>query len=64
MILSMIKATNVIKELSTQIIRKKFRVMLGGQPITQAFAEKLGADAGVSDAVIGAKICQERLKMD
>jgi trimethylamine corrinoid protein len=41
----------VIKILEERGIRDKYKVMIGGAPVTTRFAEKIGADAYTEDAV-------------
>ena len=36
---------------------EKVKVIVGGPPITDDFSRSIGADAGVSDAIEGLKIC-------
>ena len=40
---------------------KAYKVMVGGAPITQEFADKVGADAYTSDAASAAKKAKEIL---
>ena len=40
----------VIEDLKKEGLRDKVRVIVGGQPITQEFAQQIGADAYVDDA--------------
>jgi methanogenic corrinoid protein MtbC1 len=41
---------NVIEELKKAGLRDKVKVMVGGRPISQAYADKIGADAYGQDA--------------
>ena len=46
---------DVIKALEMEGIRDKVKVMVGGAPVTQKFAEEVGADAYANDAVEAVK---------
>ncbi len=41
----------VIEMLKEQGLRDRFKVMIGGGPISQAFADKIGADSYTENAV-------------
>ena len=43
--------TDIIKALRATRLRDKVKVMIGGAPITQSFADQIGADAYAKDAV-------------
>lgn len=47
---------NVVLELKRQGLRDGLKVIVGGAPMTQKFAEKIGANASAYDAVEGVKI--------
>jgi 5-methyltetrahydrofolate--homocysteine methyltransferase len=47
---------SVIAELEGQGLRDGVKVIVGGAPMTQEFAEEIGADAVASDAVMGVRI--------
>lgn len=47
---------NVIAELDRHGLREGVRVIVGGAPMTQEYAEKIGADAAAKDAVEGVRI--------
>lgn len=49
----------VIKILKEENIRDRFKVMVGGGPISNNFAEKIGADAYTTDASKAAKRAKE-----
>jgi 5-methyltetrahydrofolate--homocysteine methyltransferase len=49
---------NVITLLEREGIRKKVKVIIGGAPVTQEFAIKIGADAAAKDAIDGVRICR------
>ena len=48
----------VIKKLEEQNVRDKFKVMVGGGPISQSFADKIHADGYSSDAVEEVKLAK------
>lgn len=52
----------VIKILNEENIRDKFKVMVGGGPISNSFAERIGADAYTTDASKAAKRAKELAK--
>jgi 5-methyltetrahydrofolate--homocysteine methyltransferase len=47
---------NVVLELKRQGLRDDIKVIIGGAPLTQRYAEKIGADAAAHDAVEGIRI--------
>ncbi|MBO3769392.1 MAG: corrinoid protein [Thermoproteota archaeon] len=49
---------NVINALKKAGLRDKVKVIVGGAPITEEFARKIGADAYGKDAVVGVEICK------
>lgn len=55
---------NVIKALRETGLRDKVRVIVGGAPITDEFAKKIGADAAAKDAIEGVNICKMWLAGD
>jgi corrinoid protein of di/trimethylamine methyltransferase len=50
---------NVITELRNAAIRDEVKVIIGGAPITDEYAEKIGADAAARDAVDGVRIIRQ-----
>lgn len=50
---------NVIKELEKARQRDKVKVIVGGAPLTEEYAKKIGADAYAPDAVSGVNICKK-----
>ncbi|MEM3564305.1 MAG: corrinoid protein [Candidatus Jordarchaeaceae archaeon] len=50
---------NVIKELEKANLRSKVKVIVGGAPLTEEYAKKIGADAYAPDAVAGVNICKK-----
>jgi len=59
---TMIEMENVIKALKDAGLRDKVKIIIGGAPITQEYAEKIGADAAARDAVEGVNICKSWIK--
>ena len=48
----------VINALKEAGIRDKIKVMVGGAPVTQSFADEIGADAYTPDAATAAEVCR------
>lgn len=48
---------DLTKRLEGLGLRKQYRVIVGGAPVTQAYADRIGADAYGSDAVNAVKQC-------
>ena len=55
---TMVEMENVIKALKEAGLRDKVKVIIGGAPVTEEFARKIGADAYAPDAVQGVRICK------
>ncbi|CAH2213915.1 corrinoid protein [Tepidibacter aestuarii] len=56
---TMVGMEEVIKILKKENIRDQFKVMVGGGPISQSFADKIGADAYTNSAGEAAKVAKE-----
>ncbi len=56
---TMVEMGNVIRGLEKAELRDGVKVIVGGAPITQEYAEEIGADAAAQDAVEGVRICSE-----
>ena len=58
---------DVVKAAMAAGIRDQVKIMLGGAPISEAFAEKIGADICTHDATSAAeaavKFCQKRSRL-
>ncbi len=54
----------VIEEVEKLGLRKSLKVVIGGAPITQDFALKIGADAAATDAVEGVRIIENLIIED
>jgi corrinoid protein of di/trimethylamine methyltransferase len=52
----------VIEELKKRGIRDKVKVMVGGAPVTQEHAEKIGADGYAGNAVDAVKLAEKLMK--
>lgn len=59
---SMMEMKNVIDALKKAGVRESIKVIIGGHPTSQEFAEEIGADAYGETAFIGSKICKEWIK--
>ena len=57
------KMEDVIEILKKEGLRDKVKVMIGGGPITEDFAEKIGADAYYKTAVEAVKVAKDLLNM-
>jgi len=49
---------DVINALKEAGVRDKVKVMVGGAPVTQGFADEIGADAYTPDAATAAEVCR------
>jgi 5-methyltetrahydrofolate--homocysteine methyltransferase len=54
----MMAQKDVIDALKSAGVRDKVKVMVGGAPVTQSFADEIGADAYTSDAASAAEVCR------
>ena len=50
---------NVIKELKKAGLRGQVKIIVGGAPLTEDYAKKIGADAYAPNAVAGVNICKK-----
>ena len=55
---TMLAQKDVIDALKTAGIRDKVKIMVGGAPVTQSYAEEIGADAYTPDAASAAERCR------
>ena len=60
---TMIEIESVIRALNEAGLRDRLKIIIGGAPITQEYAEKIGADAAARDAVEGLNICKSWVTM-
>ncbi|MBI4285172.1 MAG: cobalamin B12-binding domain-containing protein, partial [Chloroflexi bacterium] len=51
----------VIQALSSANLRDRVRVMVGGAPVTQSFADSIGADGYAPDAVLALERAKQLL---
>lgn len=47
----------IVKELKTEKLSEKVKVIIGGRPVTDEFAKKIGVDAHGKDAIDGLRKC-------
>jgi 5-methyltetrahydrofolate--homocysteine methyltransferase len=47
-----------IEALKAAGLRDKVKIMVGGAPVTQSFADEIGADAYAPDAATAAEVCR------
>ena len=59
----MIEMESVIRALNEAGLRDGLKIIIGGAPITQEYAEKIGADAAAGAAVEGLNICKSWVTM-
>jgi 5-methyltetrahydrofolate--homocysteine methyltransferase len=55
---TMMAQKDTIEALKAAGLRDKVKVMVGGAPVTQSFADEIGADAYASDAATAADVCR------
>ena len=55
---TMTSQKEVIEALNSAGLRGKVKVMVGGAPVTQSYADEIGADAYAADAASAADICR------
>jgi len=55
---TMTSQKDVIDALKSAGVRDKVKVMVGGAPVTQSFADEIGADAYTADAASAADVCR------
>ena len=53
---TMVEMENVVDKLESEGVREGLKILIGGAPITNDYAETIGADAAVRDAVDGVRI--------
>ena len=56
---TMVEMENVIAKLESEGVRAGLKVLIGGAPINDDYAQKIGADAAARDAVDGVRIVNE-----
>ena len=55
---TMMNQKDVIDALKAAGLRDKVKIMVGGAPVTQSFADEIGADAYTPDAATAAEVCR------
>jgi len=55
---TMFTQKEAIDALQTAGVRNKVKIMVGGAPVTQGFADEIGADAYAPDAASAAEVCR------
>jgi len=55
---TMLSQKEAIEALKAAGLRDKVKVMIGGAPVTQSFADEIGADAYTPDAAAAAEVCR------
>jgi 5-methyltetrahydrofolate--homocysteine methyltransferase len=58
---TMTEMKNTISALKAAGLRERVKVIVGGAPVTPAFAEQIGADGNAYDAPGAAKLCKDLL---
>ena len=53
---TMVEMENIVAKLKSEGVRKGLKILIGGAPITDDYAQKIGADAAARDAVDGVRI--------
>jgi 5-methyltetrahydrofolate--homocysteine methyltransferase len=53
---TMVEMENIVAKLKNEGVRKGLKILIGGAPINDEYAEKIGADAAARDAVDGVRI--------
>jgi 5-methyltetrahydrofolate--homocysteine methyltransferase len=55
---TMLAQKDIIDALKTAGVREKVKVMVGGAPVTQSYADEIGADGYTPDAASAAEMCR------
>jgi 5-methyltetrahydrofolate--homocysteine methyltransferase len=55
---TMLAQKDVIKAIKSAGLRDRVKIMVGGAPVTQSFADEIGADAYTPDAASAAEVCR------
>ncbi|GHT98285.1 corrinoid methyltransferase [Spirochaetia bacterium] len=55
---TMMGLKDVVDSLKAAGLRDKIKIMVGGAPVTQSFADEIGADAYTPDAASAAEVCR------
>ena len=60
---TMVEMKTVIEKLQERGIRDKVKVMIGGSPISQKYADEIGADGYSTNAVEAVKLAKRLLNI-
>lgn len=60
--LSLDSMQNIVNELTKAGLRERIKVIIGGNPVSEAACQQIGADAFTTNAAEGVKICQRWVK--
>ncbi|HEC21550.1 MAG TPA: cobalamin-binding protein [Chloroflexi bacterium] len=55
---------DLIKRLEGLGLREQYKVIVGGAPVTEAYAERIGADAYGADAVHAVQMCRQLIGLE
>lgn len=61
---TMVEMENVVAKLESEGVREGLKILIGGAPITNDYAERIGADAAARDAVDGVRIVNDWTRTD
>jgi len=56
---TMVEMANIVAKLKSEGVREGLKILIGGAPINDDYAKKIGADAAARDAVEGVRIVNE-----
>ena len=56
---TMVNMKNVIDTIKEQSVRDKVKIIVGGAPLTEKFAQEIGADGYASDAPSAVQVCKD-----
>lgn len=56
---TMTSQRDIIEAIKTAGMRDRVKIMVGGAPVTQSFADEIGADAYTPDAASAAEVCKQ-----
>lgn len=56
---TMVNMGSLVEELKNRNVRDKYTVMVGGAPVNESFAQKIGADYYTPDAATAAEVAKE-----
>jgi len=60
---TMVSMKDVIEALKTAGVREQVKIIIGGAPVTQSYADEIGADAYAADAATAVDKVKEALKV-